>query len=344
MNDVFISYKSEDREVAQRVRGSLSLSLRCSIWWDQELQTGGKWSEAIDRALSEAGCIVVLWSTRSVASQWVQMEAAVAKSMDKLVPALIDDCTVPQPYSQFESAHLEQWDGSEKHQEFVKLVVHVRRLLSRTAARTVPSQFGARQRWHNRHPRGLGIGFIGADGTGKTTLVNDLKRLNPKIDIRYSHELARKVIARGYPLGKDASPESFLVLMRDHLDALYNMCRNRVPFISGRTLLDPLCYARVNKTLPRPAVSDNLIALMYKIWLLEQEYYATYLYFPIQFDKIEDDGVRVVDRNYQMKIDREFQQLIENNDIPVTTIIGSRNERVQLAMAAIAEVLGTTEI
>jgi len=41
---IFISYKTEEREMAQRVRAYLALGTKANIWWDQDLQSGGQWT------------------------------------------------------------------------------------------------------------------------------------------------------------------------------------------------------------------------------------------------------------------------------------------------------------
>ncbi len=117
---VFISYKTEDRERAQRVRAALALRLKCEVWWDQDLQTGGSWADRLDVALQDAACVMVLWSYQAVKSPWVLQEASVGKALAKLVPAVLDRCDVPAPYRSIQTAALVGWDGSEHHPDFVK--------------------------------------------------------------------------------------------------------------------------------------------------------------------------------------------------------------------------------
>lgn len=111
------------------MRVALRAELGCEVWWDQDLQTGGQWSQDIDAALSSAACIVVLWSKRSVQSQWVQQEAAVAKALGILAPAQVDDCVIPSPYAGIQAARLINWQGNEKDAEFAKLASRVKACL-----------------------------------------------------------------------------------------------------------------------------------------------------------------------------------------------------------------------
>jgi hypothetical protein len=60
VTDVFISYKSDDRVVAQ-------LFAKCfgeeglSVWWDPVLRTGETYDEVIEENLRAAKAVVVLW-------------------------------------------------------------------------------------------------------------------------------------------------------------------------------------------------------------------------------------------------------------------------------------------
>lgn len=180
--------------------------------------------------------------------------------------------------------------------------------------------------WREPSRKALGVGLIGADGTGKSTLCRALQEHYPSHRLRFISQVARNVIDKGYPLGKNANAESYLVLMHDQLREMQPMVDNGTPFVSDRTLLDQLCYARVNAKLPRPAISGNLISLMEYVWLLERGLYKFYFYFPIEF-KAD------VDRNYQQDIDREFSRLIDNNNVPTVELRGTRQERLDTAIS-----------
>lgn len=135
LSHIFISYKTEDRDTAQKLRLALRAEFKNAVWWDQDLQTGGQWSQEIDAKLSSAACVVVLWSKLSVQSQWVQQEAAVAKALGTLTPAQIDDCVIPTPYAGVHAARLINWQGNENDAEFVKLVARVRACLNQSPGR-----------------------------------------------------------------------------------------------------------------------------------------------------------------------------------------------------------------
>jgi TIR domain len=120
MNDVFISYASEDRERAHQLASALA-ALGWSVWWDRKIITGQPFDEAIERELETAKSVVVLWSTHSIGSEWVKNEAAVAAERGVLVPALIDNVKLPLEFRRKQTADLVGWDGDTSHYGFQAL-------------------------------------------------------------------------------------------------------------------------------------------------------------------------------------------------------------------------------
>ena len=106
MSHVFISYKREDLPSARALRDLLGNRLHCKVFWDQDLQCGGLWNDALDDALARAACVVVIWSEHSIGSSWVQQEAAVGRVFDKLVPVTIDDSEIPSAFAHVQTASL----------------------------------------------------------------------------------------------------------------------------------------------------------------------------------------------------------------------------------------------
>lgn len=105
MADVFVSYKREDGGVAEEVAHVLR-SRGLSVFFDVDIPVGDSWDQFIERELSIARCVVVLWSRSSVASRWVRLEARDALQRAVLVPALIDDCAIPLEFQDIQSADL----------------------------------------------------------------------------------------------------------------------------------------------------------------------------------------------------------------------------------------------
>lgn len=109
--DVFISYKSEDREWAKKV-DALIRGAGYTTWWDPSLQTGERYNDRIDAELKLAKAAIVIWSERSWASTWVKEEALFARDREKLLPVRIDDVEIGVPFYSLQTVDLRSWDGN----------------------------------------------------------------------------------------------------------------------------------------------------------------------------------------------------------------------------------------
>ena len=125
---IFLSYSSEDRLRARLFVQALE-ERGWSVWWDRaDIPPGGRFSRVIEEAIRDAKVVVVLWSARSVESDWVRDEADNGKKRGILVPALIDDVEVPLGFRQLQHASLAEWNGTADHPELQKLLEAVKRL------------------------------------------------------------------------------------------------------------------------------------------------------------------------------------------------------------------------
>ena len=90
MPDVFISYSSKDRAVAERVRDALG-EAGYDVFWDQQIPAGTDWDSWIRERLTHSRLAIVLWSKASVASPNVRHEAIIARDSGGLLPLLVDE-------------------------------------------------------------------------------------------------------------------------------------------------------------------------------------------------------------------------------------------------------------
>lgn len=101
-HQVFISYASDDFEIAKQLAGKLDTA-GVGAWLDaNRLTAGDRYSESIIAALDAARAVVVLWTPVSCKSDWVRYEARRAHSQGKHVPLLagglvVDDMPPPYP-------------------------------------------------------------------------------------------------------------------------------------------------------------------------------------------------------------------------------------------------------
>jgi hypothetical protein len=90
MDEIFISYKKEEQHIARLLADALE-ARGWTVWWDPKLRAGENFDDAIEEAIQNGKCVIVLWSTRSTMSRYVKDEARLALDLGKLVPVAIDN-------------------------------------------------------------------------------------------------------------------------------------------------------------------------------------------------------------------------------------------------------------
>ena len=108
MARVFLSYAREDVETARKLAGILAGAGQ-TVWWDRHVHGGANFSNEIERELKEADVVMVLWSPASIASAWVQDEAAEGRDSGRLVPATLDSAKPPLGFRQLQCIDLSSW-------------------------------------------------------------------------------------------------------------------------------------------------------------------------------------------------------------------------------------------
>ena len=131
--DIFLGYDHSDRDCAERVAEALDAQ-GWEIFWDVDIPAGSYWRTFIRGKLKEARCIVVLWSKRSVKSEYVTEEAEAGKKEKKLVPVLIDDANLPYGFEGIQFANLVNWSGDPTDQPFLRLLKDIKAKIGESPA------------------------------------------------------------------------------------------------------------------------------------------------------------------------------------------------------------------
>jgi len=129
MKDIFISYASEDRAIAQRLTAGLEQS-GLSVWWDRHIQVGTEWDKTIEDALSAAKCVVVLWTGHAKNSRWVRAEAREALKHEKVVPVMVEANAIPLAFTGIQALRFTGWEGGSGSKEFEILLGVIRAKLA----------------------------------------------------------------------------------------------------------------------------------------------------------------------------------------------------------------------
>ena len=139
MSDIFLSYASEDLpRVLPLVRALEDRGW--SVWWDRTILPGRTYDIVIEEALEAARCVIVVWSNTSVTSDWVKTEAAEGARRRILVPVALDEVRIPLEFRRIQAAQLMDWQDTDPHPEFEKVIRSVTGLLGpMSQAASIPS-------------------------------------------------------------------------------------------------------------------------------------------------------------------------------------------------------------
>ena len=134
MADIFVSYATKDRERVQTLVEALEAD-GFSVWWDRSMYAGKTYDREIETAVEESTCMVVVWSTASVDSEYVRSEVEEGARRNVLVPVLIDDVLPPLAHRRRQAANLSEWSG-ERDAEYETLLSGINAVIN-AATRSV---------------------------------------------------------------------------------------------------------------------------------------------------------------------------------------------------------------
>ena len=121
MAQIFISHAREDKTWAKKLSDLLKEG-DWTVWWDQEILGGNLWRDTINKELSNAECVLVLWSSNSVNSIWVMDEAQVGAQRKILVPIALGDVDIPLGFRQLQTVRLpmRNWKSGDPRIEAIR--------------------------------------------------------------------------------------------------------------------------------------------------------------------------------------------------------------------------------
>ncbi|MBX2921555.1 MAG: TIR domain-containing protein [Chitinophagaceae bacterium] len=122
MADIFLSYSSQDKSKVRLVAFALE-KMGWSVWWDRKIVPGAMFDKVIEEELNQSRCVIVIWTQKSVASEWVMNEASAGAERKVLVPLLLEDVKIPLAFRRMEAARLIDWNGEEENTE-VKILMN----------------------------------------------------------------------------------------------------------------------------------------------------------------------------------------------------------------------------
>lgn len=181
------------------------------------------------------------------------------------------------------------------------------------------------------------IGFSGAQGVGKTTLVNEMKKLDRFCEYTFYTNVVQNLL-RDNPILSINTYGNYKSQKEIAKEILFNSFTENM--ITDRTMLDVMAY---NLYLKNKLYNDRLDK---EFVLSNVEYfeflriYKTYndvdinFYMIPEFDLV-DNGVRSMDKSYQFNIVKAFQEIICTHKKPVVYLTGTVENRMNTIMKEI---------
>jgi len=166
------------------------------------------------------------------------------------------------------------------------------------------------------------IGLCGTMSVGKTTLVNELKKLPEFKDYTFRTERSKYLRDMGIPLNTDSTVKGQSVFLAERASEL--MQKN---IITDRTILDVMAFARCSKSIN---YLESQYFCNFASTMIHEYDYIFYVN-PKGVD-IEDNGVRETNSNYRKLIDQNILLLIEKNKSKIKNLIkisGSTEYRIK---------------
>ena len=128
MADIFISYAREDEKRVQQLVHDLE-EQGWSVFWDRHIPAGQTWRSCIGQALSDARCVIAVWTRHSIASQWVIEEAEAGQRRGILVPVRLEAIEPPFGFRGIQAGDLTEWQPGSPSPHLSQLVNDIKAVL-----------------------------------------------------------------------------------------------------------------------------------------------------------------------------------------------------------------------
>ena len=179
------------------------------------------------------------------------------------------------------------------------------------------------------------IHFIGAQGTGKTTLLNQLADESIKFDSGVNFKIITNVVRNlveneGVKINKKGSSKSQNIIFEKYFD-IFTSLDGYIDWVSDRSLIDVVAYTKYlydHKKASKKCYEAQMKWL--KLWYDRDPKIKNtiFVYFPIEFEVV-NDGVRSLDEEYRREIDNNIRSILEELGINYYVMEGTREERLE---------------
>lgn len=166
------------------------------------------------------------------------------------------------------------------------------------------------------------IAIIGAQGVGKTTLLNALKKDKDFVEFTFCSEVTRWVKSLGFNINEWGSDNTQQLIMMKHVT---NVIIHDV-MITDRSVFDGFAYTQwlYDKNRINEETYHFCKACFDKV-----KYNYDYVFYIRPEFEIEDDGVRSSSTEFRDEVEIIFDDLIKNTDRCFFNLTGGVEDRIQ---------------
>lgn len=167
------------------------------------------------------------------------------------------------------------------------------------------------------------IAFVGAQGTGKTTLVNKLLTMDEFVEYKQYTNVQRILhdyLGEKFPHSSKTNNVSQASISSNFvLQLLQN-----TNIICDRSLIDTFVYAKLSENVSDWRFIENTFADALDL-------YDVIFYTPYEFD-VEEDGFRDANKDYIKLVDYTIKYYIEKykNKVKIVEVNGSVEDRIEM--------------
>ncbi len=150
--DIFISYKREDVGMVRALAKEL-VNCGWTVWWDHDIPAGKDYDTEILNALTDAKCVIVIWSEKSIYSRNVKDEANVGLERGVLIPILVGNVKAPIGFRMIQSVIWNDNDLVERD-ELNNIIYQVKLMIGKpTSEKETANEIETKP--GNYHPEGI---------------------------------------------------------------------------------------------------------------------------------------------------------------------------------------------
>lgn len=167
------------------------------------------------------------------------------------------------------------------------------------------------------------IVIVGAHGTGKTTLANDIAK---KTKFAVLPEVARLLAAEGHKLDGDVTLETEREIFKRQL----LIESQNQDYVSDRCLIDVRAYVGILFSKEESFILEMNNSI-------KNAKYDLIFYLSPEFP-IENDGVRSLNVEFQNQIDKEIKDILAKNSLEYKLLTGNKQKRLEDALKHLTSV------